>query len=406
MIRMTISFRVVSPLFLAGSEPRGAPELRPASFRGALRFWLRALLGASLDHQPLDRLLDQLHQEEKKVFGDAGEDSGSPIVVRVAGAPPPGRFTPSSNPGVRYLFFSMGQRERDPRTGQTTTIWRECFLPDNNFDLILQTRLPGSSPELELAFTRGAAALWLLTHLGGLGARSRRGAGSLQATGEPSGWPDKLPALQVQATTPAQLTAELQAGLRRLRDATGLSLLQTMRAPSAFDVLHPAVTDIRVLNRTWPTWQDALEAVGAAFQGFRNRYPPEDYRTVKGVISGQSQRLEPVQRAAFGLPIVFYFRSLGGARGTLQGSEHDRRASPLLIKPVRLANGQHTVVLTVFRAALLGRDQRSNEQLKLIPRGRPAYAPTPDFGLVDEFMDAIASRGDYYVAPLLEVDYR
>jgi len=402
MIRMTVPLRVISPLFLAGSEPRGAPELRPASFRGALRFWLRALLGSSSDYQSLDRL----RQAETMVFGDAGEDSGSPIVVRVAGAPPSGRFTPSGDPGVRYLFFSMGQRERDSRTGQTTTIWRYCFPPNSDFSLTLQARLPGSSPDLELALRRAAAALWLLVYLGGLGARSRRGAGSLQATGEPSGWPDKLPPLRVQAATPVQLAVELRNGLRSLREATSLPLLQAMRAPSAFDVLHPDVTDIHVLNRAWPTWEEALEAVGAAFQGFRNRYPPEDYRTVKGVISGQSQRLEPVQRAAFGLPIVFYFKSLYGARGTLQGSEHDRRASPLLIKPVRLANGQHTVVLTVFRASLLGRDQRGNEQLKLIPRGWPVSAPTPDFDLVDEFTEAIASQGDYYVAPLLEVDYR
>ncbi|MBM4459504.1 MAG: type III-B CRISPR module RAMP protein Cmr1 [Chloroflexi bacterium] len=402
MIKMTVPLRAVSPLFLAGSEPRGAPELRPASFRGALRFWLRTLLGSSLDYQSLDRL----REAETMVFGDAGEDSGSPIVVRVAGAPPSGRFTPSSDPGVRYLFFSMGQRDRDPRTGQTTTIWRDCFPPNSDFSLILQTRLPGSSPNLELALRRAAAALWLLVYLGGLGARSRRGAGSLQATGEPSGWSDKLPPLRVQATTPAQLAVELRNGLRSLREATSLPLLQAMRVPSAFDVLHPDVTDIHVLNHTWPTWQDALEAVGAAFQGFRNRFPPDDYRTVKGVISGQSQRLEPVQRAAFGLPIVFYFRSLGGARGTLQGSEHDRRASPLLIKPVRLANGQHTVVFTIFRASLLGRSERGSEQLKLMPRGRPAYAPTPDFGLVDEFLETISSQGDSYVAPLLEVDYR
>jgi CRISPR-associated protein Cmr1 len=402
MLRITVPLRVVSPLFLAGSEPRGAPELRPASFRGALRFWLRALLGSSPDYQSLDRL----RQAETMVFGDAGEDSGSPIVVRAAGAPPPGRFTPSGDPGVRYLFFSMGQRDRDLRTGQTVTIWRDCIPPNSDFSLTLQTRLPGSSPDLELALRRAAAALWLLVYLGGLGARSRRGAGSLQATGEPSSWPVKLPPLRVQAATPAQLAVELRNGLRSLREATSLPLLQAMRTPSTFDVLHPDVTDIHVLNRTWPTWQDALEAVGAAFQGFRNRYPPDDYRTVKGVISGQSQRLEPVQRAAFGLPIVFYFRSLGGARGTLQGSEHDRRASPLLIKPVRLASGQHTVVFTIFRASLLGRSERGGEQLKLMPRGRPVYAPTPDFGLVDEFLETISSQGDSYVAPLLEVDYR
>jgi len=54
----------VTPLFLGGADPRGEPELRAASFRGALRFWLRALLGGMIG----DKNLDALHQAEATVF--------------------------------------------------------------------------------------------------------------------------------------------------------------------------------------------------------------------------------------------------------------------------------------------------------------------------------------------------
>jgi hypothetical protein len=150
-----------------------------------------------------------------------------------------------------------------------------------------------------------------------------------------------------------------------------------------FDVLHPAVCRIVVLDRTWDTWERALDAVGQTFQNFRSRRQP-DYLNVRNVVSGASRTLQPVERAAFGLPIVFYYRSLGGQQGTLQGGTHDRRASPLLIRVVRLANRQHTVVITIFKAALL----ESGERLLLRRRGVPPInAPAPGLGILDTFLD-------------------
>ena len=401
MIRTNVTVEVVTPLFLGGSDPRGAPELRPASFRGAMRFWLRAWLGQSLG----DHTLDELRRKETEVFGDASQDSGSAIIVRIAGQPRSSPFTPlgQSNPGLRYLLFSMEKRERDSRTGQPSTVWRDCFAPNTRFDLTLQMRTPASSDAQELIFKRAAASLWLSIWLGGLGARSRRGSGSLGIASDRNGWQTDLPSPVIRANTPGQLRTELTSGLRSLRSATSLSVQPQVRNPSAFDVLHPDVCDIRILDKTWATWQGALEAVGAAFQGFRNRYQP-DYGNVKDVIGGRSQRFNGAERAAFGLPIVFYFRSLGGSGGTLEGREHDRRASPLWIKVTRLANGNYTVILTVFHATLLAQ----NEVLKLSPRrAEPTYAAAPGLELIDDFFGALSTRSDeHYVAPLMEVNYR
>lgn len=401
MIRTSMSVEAVTPLFLGGSDPRGAPELRPASFRGAMRFWLRALLGQNLG----EHALNDLRQKETEVFGDASQDSGSAVIVRIAGQPKPSPFPPPGQnyPGLRYLFFSMGQRERDPRTGHTSTIWRECFSPNTEFNLILQMRTPVSNVVQDLVFKRAAASLWLSVQLGGLGARSRRGAGSLSVASEPQGWPVGLPSPVVHATSPSQLRIELANGLRSLRQATDLMAQPQVHVPSAFDILHSDACSIRVLGKTWTKWQEALESVGAAFQGFRHLYQP-DYIHVKNVVGGRSQKFSGAERAAFGLPIVFYFRSLGGSGGTLEGHDHDRRASPLWMKVVRLASGQYTVILTVFHATLLAQ----NEGMKLSPRrGKPAFAAAPGLALIDDFLDALStSGGQHYVAPLLEVDYR
>jgi hypothetical protein len=53
-----------------------------------------------------------------------------------------------------------------------------------------------------------------------------------------------------------------------------------------------------------------------------------------------------------GLPIVFYDPADRRSVGTLEGVEHDRRASPLLIRVTRLGN-QYVLVLSLFRAHLL-----------------------------------------------------
>ena len=42
---LTVTLETVTPPFLGGADPRGAPELRPPAFRGAMRYWLRAALG-------------------------------------------------------------------------------------------------------------------------------------------------------------------------------------------------------------------------------------------------------------------------------------------------------------------------------------------------------------------------
>lgn len=392
MLKLTAPLQTVTPLFLGGSDPRETAELRPASFRGALRFWLRALIGAHVENLNLDAL----RQAEAAVFGDTAEIGGSPVILRLSGSPEPVEYQAvRQKAGLRYLFFSMGQRQGG------ITRWRKCFPAGGRFELTLQTRSPGRSDGQETAFRRAAAALWLLSRLGGLGARSRRGAGSLCPTGAPQGWPSDLPAFQSQARTPRALQEELAESLRVLPPKVGLGRATKSPEPSPFDILHPDACRICVLDKPWRSWEDALDSVGGAFQAFRRRRPP-DYDNVKGVVSGRSKHLDPVQRAAFGLPIVFYFSSLGGAKGTLEGATHNRRASPLLVKVAPLADGRCAVVLTRFRAPLLGRDERLT--LKL-PSG-PVFAPPPDLDLIDDFLDALKPGGANPVAPLLEVNYR
>ncbi len=384
---ITVELKTVTPLFLAGAEPRGEPELRAASLRGALRFWLRALLGGVLG----DKDLNALRQAESAVFGST--EMASPVVVRITHCPlksEPFSALASSKSGVAYLFFAA--------RGTKTERERSAIPANERLQLKLEERVGLGKAEGEV-LQWAYAALWLLTHLGGLGSRSRRGAGSLQVTEvieQPESLKD-LPPLTVSAKTPEELAEKLKDGLKRLRQFAGTPQTLPVTAPSTFDVLHPDVCRVWVVNKEFEAWGEALDAFGSAFQQFRSRRKP-DYDLVKKALQHQQSTPidQPIQRAAFGLPIVFYYTSLGGKKATLEGTDHDRRASPLILRITELANSKCVLVLTFFHAWLLPEGEELRLQLK---KDQAVSAPIPSFDLIEEFLKEVQTK----TAPLLEV---
>lgn len=408
MAELRVTVETVTPLFLGGANPGGEPELRASSLRGALRFWLRALLGGAIG----DNNLSALRQAESAVFGST-ETGASPVVIYVQheqlSPPQVVTFSPLGEknkdarnydkPGIAYMFFAARGTKREPE--------RKAIAAGTDFQLDLIMR-KGVSPLDEKVFHQAYAALWLLTHLGSVGARSRRGGGSLQVMKviEADGVPKGLPPLILNATTPDALQKEIRDGLSCLRRFVGTA--PNIKNPSTFDVLHSDVCKIWVLDKVFSTWSEALEEIGREMQQFRSRRHP-DYPIVKAAMLGESLK-QPVQRAAFGLPINFFYsslyrqyRQLGDdektarrkATGTLKGQYHDRRASPLLIRVTKLASGKYAVVITLFYAQLLPGDER----LRLELQGRSSTSAVPDWRLIEDFLNDLDTK----VAPRLEV---
>ena len=183
MHKVHIILKTVTPLFLGGANPRGAPELRPTPFRGALRFWLRALLGGVLGDD-----VKAVRDAEAKVFGST--ERASPIVIRLQQPDQLPRVTFSmiaerrgkryNKPGIAYLFFAARGTRREPE--------RSAIKEETPFKLTIETR---PSSDADEPFRQACGALWLVTHLGGLGSRVRRGAGALQAISVEGTWPPK-----------------------------------------------------------------------------------------------------------------------------------------------------------------------------------------------------------------------
>lgn len=393
MAQVTLTLETVTPLFLGGAEPRrDEPELRPASFKGELRFWWRALWGGTHPRTSPD----ELFKNESTVFGNT--EGASPIIIQLSDEPiQKEAWKFGSFPGVDYLFFSMKGRGSDPD--------RRGFSPGQSFQLTLRSR--SNSSAHERAYVEACAALWLLVRLGGVGARSRRGAGCLCVTAVGAGWPTDLPSPKINATSAAGFVNETGKGLAEMYAALGWPApKEKLTTMPEFNILHAQGAPLYGLGKEWSKWEDALNTVGSAYRDFRSRRAP-DYQNVKDAVSGHVAHMGAVERAAFGLPIVFYYRSLGGERGTLEGQESDRRASPLVFHVSRLVNNKHIVSFVRFNARLLTK----GSDLKLKVRGKPASGEAPDGKLITQFLQAIGEpdykdkHGNLFIAPMLEIPY-
>jgi len=297
---LDLDLEAVTPLWIGGASYQG--ELRAPSFRGCLRFWLRALLGGTLGET-----LEDIHAVEGAVFGSTARASA--VVVRLTGTPSIGLVSldpPELPPGLAYLLWSvLGQK-------------RTAILPGQHFRFRLQSRLLPLTPVQaagrtiagEDSFTLALTALWLLLRLGAVGCRARRGGGGLRVVAPPAGWPAFLPSLVSSATTPAELAAELAAGLRQLRQLLGWQGPAPVE-PSSFDLLHEKVFQLYLLDKTFPSWWEALAWVGEKYHAFRVDQR-EDASGIAGLLTRGRLAVRTIVRAVFGLPIPFFFKSIHG----------------------------------------------------------------------------------------------
>lgn len=378
MSQLVVELETVTPLFLGGSDPKNdPPELRVPSIRGALRYWLRALLGGLVG----DSDLTLLKSAEDAVFGST-EAGASAIVLGVqhnglniqtyqkrrAHQDEQGRYKPE---GLDYLFWSLGESGNKERDNWQPA--RQYIEPGTRFVLKMKPRLGIEDAEEKLR--QAGAALWLLVQLGALGARSRRGAGSLVAC-HASG-AQELPEFKPPSSA-RELQTQIENGLKQI--CALVSRSGSCSSPSSFDVLAPELCRCWVIaeKQPWASYQSALDGIGAQMRDFRG-YRRPDHDTVRGWM--ELGRTPPtVERAAFGLPLPFRY-SRGGPFDVVQGQKHDRRSSPLWLHVTRLSNGRYVGVATLFKSAFLA----PSELIQLQQRKRTTLPPS-DYTLIEQFV--------------------
>jgi len=198
MTRLRLTFH--SPIFSRGSYD-DRPEIRPASIRGQLHWWFRALGGSAA--------------EENAVFGSVHSKPvfASKIVVRVAN-----------------VAGEIGEVATLPhkRGGQASPKW--AYLPGSSCELLLSERLGGLDERLRGAFHRSLEA-WLL--LGTLGLRATRAGGSFDWRVEEGG------------DSPfANPPHDPEAYVARCREVVSKATLRSFLLPTAYRSAEEARVDV------------------------------------------------------------------------------------------------------------------------------------------------------------------
>lgn len=334
---------VVTPMFLAGADQQTIKHegLRSPSVKSALRWWWRAVSPIA-EHAALKA-------EEGKLFGDT--DSGQGLRVTTSTASNWAVISPDADGSLGYL---LGQGLY--RHGRGVT--RPAIASGS------QATLQISARSVDQHIDQAIEAIFLF---GGLGARSRRGFGSL-AYADPDQQPSDLTAYRDR----------IESLLRRLPERSGVPSWSHLSPDSRWILL----------NRDFPSWKHALDALGTPLLQFRQslggQSAPygEDHDLVSDHLHKNHQLRSAPRRSAFGIPHNYYFKS-SKKKLDFHWNANDRRASPLLLHVTRLANGRYASLAVLMDGPFLPPGSH------LVTKQTKARVDPPDYSAIHDYLDTL-----------------
>jgi CRISPR-associated protein Cmr6 len=334
------TLELVTPAFLAGANQQADDcQLRGPSLRGLLRWWWRTMHAGFMEVAALRRL-------EAAVWGDAHTRGAVRLAIEPQGPlqpilydhkdrlfpmpdfqrehrlqPPPNQKT---NQGLFYASYGMDDDQHRRYYLPPGTRWIVRLVARKSYWQIrdLRGKLVRTPIDPTVVLQQAKAALWLLTHVGGVGSKSRKGFGSFA----------DIFAGDVSSLRDCQQAA---AAFRRLCRCDGP--FHDRLAES------PALERARRLDDVTTGWNDcwyALDQLGYAFQSFAQH------------------RRHDRAKAALGLPRQIHGPRHEPMRGQnraphrppeqLRGPKGDRYASPVFYHLGRTADGALLVRVTAF----------------------------------------------------------
>ena len=389
------TYRITTPLFCAGAD-FDRPEVRLTSFKGVLRFWWRALAWSRCGGD-----LGSIRHQENVLFGST--DTGqSRVLMRLKPARASRNPTSAGNvlmvpgadqvvgEGARYLGYGVmeafGSKAKGTRAGQLT---RACLpapsIPElaDPFEFTIQMK----GRDLDtMSLDSLEKALIALGTLGGMGAKSRKGYGSLvlqvlYVSGKE----------QEEQWRKPQSVEDLQGAIASLGSKASTTKLPEFTALSdqARHVLVPGT--LTSGSKVEPV--ELLDLVGRELIRFRSwghngkvlggdsekNFKP-DHDLMK---TDWGRRDQHPRRIAFGLP-----HNYGNSRSQKVGPwnrDLDRRASPLFIH-IHECGATPVAVLSFLPARFLPKDKSD------ISVGGKQVRQTPEADLyrpVHEFLDRL-----------------
>jgi CRISPR-associated protein Cmr1 len=397
----TYHIELITPLFgggVAAGENDPTMPIRGTAIRGQLQFWWRATRGG------LFGTLGEMCQRHEELFGSSEFPSPLEVIVsEVEGIASADSVRDFQRFGAEAyaLFPAIDKRSKLLKEGlrfklelrwpnaDRLTAMREA---QNNRLVAAGSRpLPATIGDLAPDII---AAMWGWVNFGGLGARTRRGCGALLCK-------DFAPASagQVRDWFGQHSVAHLEPVASGRRDWSRLPrAIYTRTEPRAALYCWNFLLSIWKEFRQGPDTRDP----GHGGRPGRSYYPePETIREMLGRRSPRHPRLDNIPadafpRAELGLPIVFQFQGNEVPKTTLHpivdGERKERMASPLILKPLALANGQAVPIIVplvtpgVSEVELMQGDQpKGRKGIHAIRHHRLAeYPKSPLVGLSDQ----------------------
>ncbi|MBX3197808.1 MAG: type III-B CRISPR module RAMP protein Cmr1 [Labilithrix sp.] len=376
--RIEATYRVVTPLFSTGADPEQA-AVRIPSFKGVLRWWWRALAWPRLGGK-----LDAIRAEEDALFGSARSGRGK-VTMRLVrcNAPPPIRGGEAlkdgggAKPGARYLSYGVIEA---PGQGGGRDRSRAFLNAPFTFTVELLARVERDSSR------RGSLldALKAVGLLGGMGAKSRKGYGSLM-----------LESLSIDGSASEQAPTSIDA----LADAIG-QLLAAGRGATEL----PAYTAISSRTRAVLVSADSrdttplglLDRVGREIMRYRSKGRKSQNGSGHVVLNEKSEGnflrdhelmrearpQDHPRRIVFGLPHNY-------REGNVEPEGQDRRASPLLIH-MHQCGASPIAVMTFLPARFLpqgpaARVKVNRQLVRIADEDAKLWKPVED--LLDRFLN-------------------
>lgn len=307
----------ITPLIL-GEAIAGKIELRPPPIKSAMRFWWRSMNA--------HRTLPDLINEERNIFGGGGENSlKSKFDIIVFNRD----VTPSTYNYRQEPLTTICKIEKGSTTGIQYLLYTFLYLKNSSG----QYFQPETEFTIRLIFhenndtihNKVIASFWLLIFLGNIGERSRRGCGSIYVT---------------EIIDRYNLTHNFN-----FKDFTsqnynnGIQFVKKLFNPHSIHLennsySHIYNTDILISNRTFNCWKESMEDIGTIMKNYRLHNKEKS-------IANDSGRLFVQNSAIFGLPVRHRDGSI-----VLPAEQYSKRASPIIIKIIRIENTQYKWIIT------------------------------------------------------------
>lgn len=314
----TIELKTITPMFGGSAKTREVDSLnpvRPSSVRGNLRFWWRATTGASFSSAA------ELFAAEEQLWGSSKKYGAVSLRIETISSGVSKTYSDFVNGFGDARGYALFPFDKNPRK----KIDAAGCLTDVKF------RLSIVFPSAKKAEIENAVMAWI--QFGGVGARTRRGCGSLE----------------VEENIP----------LRTLkREHPNLTTL----LPDQYWVGQPQREPVQA-------WRTAVELYKNFRQGKdfardpgrdpakpaklgRSRYPePDTIRVLSPRLNWTHPVKHPVQgypRADLGLPIIFHFINEGSDH-ELKGfkDQQTRFASPIITKALKVEGGYAATLIVL-----------------------------------------------------------